>query len=297
MSAAHRAALTGIRVAELGEGAGLAYAGKLFADLGAEVIKLEAPGGDPLRRLPPLVEVAPREQESGWFAWLNTNKRSVTATPARVQSVLAASDVLLDGRPVAEQLDATTGHAALRAAHPNLHIVSLSWFGLSGPYRDYAATDSVMRALSGLVKNTGPVEHPAMMPEYQGFAPQGLNAFIAATASLWSGSAGRMFEISAQDANTVIAEYQAVITFSPGPPEQRRGVNKWFPTFPMGCYQCKDGWLGITVLTPDQWRNWCHLLGRPELGDDPRFATSPQRLEAAAERDRDQVLDEHVQWF
>ena len=283
MSAAHRAALAGIRVAELGEGAGLAYAGKLFADLGAEVIKLEAKGGDPLRRLPPLVEVAPGEQESGWFAWLCTNKRSATATPARAQSVLAASDVLLDGRPVAEQLDAKTGHAALRAAHPNLHIVSLSWFGLSGPYRDYAATDSVMRALSGLVKNTGPVEHPAMMPEYQGFAPQGLNAFIAAVAALWSGSAGRMFEISAQDANAVIAEYQAVITFSPGPPEQRRGVNKWFPTFPMGCYRCRDGWLGITVLTPDQWRNWCHLLGRPDLGEEPRFATSPQRLEAAAE--------------
>ena len=283
MSAAQRTALSGIRVAELGEGAGLAYAGKLFADLGAEVVKLEAQGGDPLRRMPPLVEIAPREQESGWFAWLCTNKRSVTATPTRVQATLAASDVLLDGRPVAEQLDPITGHAALRAAHPNLHIVAMSWFGLSGPYRDHAATDSTMRALAGLVKNTGPIAHPAMMPDYQGFAPHGLTAFIAATAALWSGSAGRMFEISAQDANAVIAEYQAVITFAPGPPEQRRGVNRWYPTFPMGCYKCSDGWLGITVLTPDQWRNWCHLLGRPDLAEDPRFATSPQRLEAADE--------------
>ena len=249
MSAAHRSALAGIRVAELGAGAGLAYAGKLFADLGAEVVKLEAPGGDKLRRMPPLVEVASGEMESGWFAWLCTNKRSVTATPARVTAVLAASDVLLDGRPVAEQLDPTTGHAALRAAHPGLHIVSLSPFGLSGPYRDFAATDSVIRALSGLVKNTGPVERPAMMPDYQGFAPQGLTAFTAAVAALWSGEAGRMFEISAQDANVVIAEYQAVITFSPGPPEQRRGVNRWYPTFPMGCYKCREGWLGITTCS------------------------------------------------
>ncbi len=283
MSAAQRTALAGIRVAELGEGAGLAYAGKLFADLGAEVCKLEPEGGDQLRHLPPLVAVAPGRQESGWFAWLNTNKRGLTATPERIAAILAASDVLLDGRPVAEQLDAATGHAALRAAHPNLHIVSLSWFGLSGPYRDYAATDSTMRALSGLVKNTGPVAHPALMSEYQGFAPQGLNAFIAACAALWSGSAGRMFEISAQDANTVITEYQAVITFSPGPPEQRRGINRWHPTFPMGCYECREGWLGITVLTPDQWRNWCDLIGRNDLAEEPRYLTSPQRLEAAAE--------------
>jgi crotonobetainyl-CoA:carnitine CoA-transferase CaiB-like acyl-CoA transferase len=288
MSANERTALAGIRVAELGEGAGLAYAGKLFADLGAEVLKLEPPGGDPLRRLPPLVEVAPNtegggEHESGWFAWLNTHKRSLTATPERIAAILAASDVLLDGRPVAEQLDPTTGHAALRAAHPGLHIVSLSWFGLSGPYRDFAATDSVMRALSGLVKNTGPVDHPAMMPEYQGFAPQGLNAFIAACAALWSGEAGRMFEISAQDANTVISEYQAVISVGPGPVEMRRGINRWHPTFPMGCYECSDGWLGITILTPDQWRNWCALIDRADLAEEPRFATSPQRLEAADE--------------
>lgn len=283
MSAGERTALAGIRVAELGEGAGLAYAGKLFADLGAEVFKLEPPGGDELRRLPPLVEVAPGQHESGWFAWLNTNKRGLIASPERIATTLAASDVLLDGRPAAEQLDAGTGHAALRAAHPNLHIVSLTWFGLSGPYRDYVATDSVMRALSGLVKNTGPAERPVMMPEYQGFAPQGLNAFIAACAALWSGSAGRMFEISAQDANTVITEYQAVITYSPGPPEQRRGINRWHPTFPMGCYECKQGWLGITVLTPDQWRNWCDLIGRNDIAEEARFATSPQRLEAAEE--------------
>jgi crotonobetainyl-CoA:carnitine CoA-transferase CaiB-like acyl-CoA transferase len=274
-------ALAGIRVVELGQGAGLAYAGKLFADLGAEVTKQEPPGGDKLRHLPPLAEVAPGEQESAWFAWLNTNKRAMTATPARIAAQLAAADVLLDGRPVADQHD----HAALRAAHPALHIVSLSWFGLSGPYRDFAATDATLRALSGLVRNTGPVEQPALMPEYQGFAPHGLAAFTAACAALWSGDGGRMFEISAHDANTVIAEYQAVITFAPGPPEARRGINRWHPTFPMGCYECAEGWLGITILTPDQWRNWCELIGQPDLATEPRFATSPQRLEAADELD------------
>lgn len=278
-------ALAGIRVVELGQGAALAYAGKLFADLGAAVAKLEPEGGDKLRQMPPLVTLADNTAESAWFAWLNTGKQGLTDTPARRAALLAAADLLLDARPPAEQLDPATGHAAIRAAHPGLHIVSLSWFGLSGPYRDFAATDSVMRALAGLVKNTGPVDRPIMLPEHQGFAPHGLTAFIAACAALWSGPAGRMFEISAHEANAVIAEYQAVISFSPGPPEQRHGLNRWHPTFPMGCYPCQDGWLGITVLTPDQWRNWCDLLGRNDLADDPRFATSPQRLQEADELD------------
>jgi crotonobetainyl-CoA:carnitine CoA-transferase CaiB-like acyl-CoA transferase len=132
MNAPERTALAGIRLAEFGEGAGLAYAGKLFADLGATVIKLEALGGDSLRRMPPLVEVAPGERESGWFAWLSTNKRSMTTTPERAQAVLAASDVLLDGSAGGRADRRRQGHKTLCTAYPWLHIVSLSCFGLSG---------------------------------------------------------------------------------------------------------------------------------------------------------------------
>ena len=75
--------LAAIRVAEVGTGAALAYAGKLFADFGATVLKAEPPGGDPLRRVPPLGE-AGGGLESALFAWLNTNKRGLTADPARL---------------------------------------------------------------------------------------------------------------------------------------------------------------------------------------------------------------------
>ena len=69
--------LSEYRILQLGSGIALDYCGKLFADFGADVVKLEPAGGDPLRRMPPLVG----EGESGYFAWLNTNKRSVTETP------------------------------------------------------------------------------------------------------------------------------------------------------------------------------------------------------------------------
>ena len=97
-------ALRGLRVLELGEGPGIAYAGKLFADFGAEVIKVEPLTGDPWRKMPPLVKPAPDvEPESALFAWMNTNKFSVSADVLDPQALLWLGDlaktceVILDG--------------------------------------------------------------------------------------------------------------------------------------------------------------------------------------------------------
>ena len=93
----------GIRVIEVGAGTALSFCGKLFADFGAQVIKVEPPGGDPARAEPPLVDIGGRK-ESAYFAWLNTNKLSVTASlqdeadQARLRELIAGSDVLLDAR-------------------------------------------------------------------------------------------------------------------------------------------------------------------------------------------------------
>ena len=84
------------RVLQVGSGVALDYCGKLFADFGADVVKLEPAGGDELRHTPPILA----NGESGLFAWLNTNKRSVTETPAAFASLLPETDVLLDGRPI-----------------------------------------------------------------------------------------------------------------------------------------------------------------------------------------------------
>ena len=96
--------LSKFRVVEIGSGDALAYCGKLFADFGAEVIKIEPPGGDPARKIAPLADAGDGHRESGTFAWLNTNKRSITADldkPAdveRVRALLTDADLLLDAR-------------------------------------------------------------------------------------------------------------------------------------------------------------------------------------------------------
>ena len=80
-------ALEGVRVAEIGAGRALAYCGKLFADFGARVTKLEPPGGDPDRQYPPLVDIGGGRRESALFAWLNTNKQSLTVAPDDVERI------------------------------------------------------------------------------------------------------------------------------------------------------------------------------------------------------------------
>src|SRR5450432_2521946 len=107
--------LSEFRILQLGSGIAPDYCGKLFADFGADVIKLEPPGGDPLRKMPPIVTGG----ESGLFAWLNTTKRSVTETPAIREQLLAGADVLIDGRqPAAIGRE----HDEWRTRHPGLAI-------------------------------------------------------------------------------------------------------------------------------------------------------------------------------
>ncbi|MFI4933612.1 MAG: CoA transferase [Caulobacterales bacterium] len=285
--AAAPAPLKGVRVAELGTGPALAYCGKLFADFGASVVKVEAPGGDPARRTPPLADVGDGAAESGVFAWMNTNKESVIVAPAdaaRLTEIVGASDVLIDARPGAGWDGGPTGQAALRAAFPQLTIVSLSWFGESGPYRDFAATDSTLRALAGLVRNVGPEQAPALLTEHQASVPAALCAFSAAMSALLSGG-GRRFEVSLLDVNLIIGEYQMAITVQAQAPERRWGINRFFPVFPVGVYQCREGWLGVTAHSPDQWRGFCDMLGLAIEPGDPNYRLPPDRLARADELD------------
>ena len=276
-----KAALGGVRVAEFGTGRALAYCGKLFADFGADVIKVEPPDGDPDRGLAPLVDVGGGRRESAIFAWMNTNKRSIIVAPddtARLVEIAGAVDVLIDARPGAWDDAGPAGQAALRAAFPQLTIVSISWFGENGPYKNYAATDSVVRALAGLVRGVGPAEAPIMLTEHQSFAPAALSGFSAALGALIAGGPGRRFEISIHESCVLIGEFQDAVTTQTGAEEQRWGRNHFFPVFPTGVYPTKEGWLGVTAFTADQWRGFCHMLGVPELVTQPGFTIATERL-------------------
>jgi len=258
--------LSGLRVVEFGSLPAGAYAARLFADFGAEVIKVEPAGGDPLRSFPPLIDGA-----SGWFAYLNYGKKSVTSGKFDIDTLLAGADVLIDS-------DGTD-----HRAHPHLIAIDLSWFGKSGPYRDFKASDSVCRALAGFVHLIGPEEGPPLtLPDYQAAIMGGLSAFIPAMASLL-GRQSRTWEVSVHEATIALAEYQMVEAWATGIPQKRWGFNRFTPTYPMGVYRCKQGWIGITIVTPAQWKSFCELMGMPELGRHPQLVMGGERLARADE--------------
>jgi crotonobetainyl-CoA:carnitine CoA-transferase CaiB-like acyl-CoA transferase len=272
--------LSAFRILQLGSGIALDYCARLFADFGADVIKLEPPGGDPLRAMPPIVA----DGESGYFAWLNTNKRSVTETPEIRDQLLAGADVLLDGRPPAA---IGPSHNDWRRRHPGLAITAISWFGETGPYRDFAATDAICRALAGLVVLTGAVEGPpTLATEGQSGILAGLTAFIPTVAGLYGRAAGaRGFATSVYEASLGVSEYEWAIAWDVGASRSRPGVNRFGRNYPVGIYPTKQGMIGVTIVTPGQWRGICEMMGLPDLAKQPHLSLNTDRLKHSAEID------------
>lgn len=283
-------ALTDLRVVELGSLPAASYCARVFADFGADVVKVEQPAGDPGRFVPPLVDTAMHAFEGAYFGFLNVRKRSVVANPgqgesaARIERLLDDADVLIDSLTAAQRKELGIDHAGLRNRNPALVIASTSWFGESGPYRDFLATDSVCRAIAGLVQAIGPEAGPPVPPsDYQAAIFGGLTAFIAAMAALQfrDVDGGRRFEISVLEAALAIADYNVALSWAGGGRDKRWGVNKFLPNFPFGIYACKSGWIGVTVVTPAQWRTFCNLLQIEDIGADPQYAVNRDRLRNA----------------
>jgi crotonobetainyl-CoA:carnitine CoA-transferase CaiB-like acyl-CoA transferase len=272
--------LSAFRILQLGSGIALDYCGRLFADFGADVTRLEPKGGDPLRTMPPLLG----DGDSGYFAWLNTNKRSVTETPEVLDQLLEGADVLLDGRPPAA---IGSSHDEWRQRHLGLAITAISWFGETGPYRDFAATDAICRALAGLVVLTGAVEGPpTLATEGQSSILAGLTAFIPTVAGLYGRARGaRRFATSVYEASLGVSEYEWAIAWDAGESRRRPGVNRFGRNYPVGIYPTKQGRIGVTIVTPGQWRGICEMMGLPELARLPHLSLNTDRLKNSAEID------------
>lgn len=281
------------RVVELGSGNAGAYCGKLFADFGATVVKVEPPGGDPGRIQFPLVDIGGGAQESGYFAWLNTNKQSIIADVAseadalRVRNLLSKSNLLIDTRMPADLRNSWLTHDLLRRENSQLVIAAVTWFGDSGPYRDFAATDTICRALAGLIKLSGPVEGPpAMLHSGQAEILGGVTAFIAAAAGLVARDrGGRRFSVSVHESNIALAEQFVAPGIGGEFPEKRLGVNRFAPFYPVGIYPCREGWLSLSLQTAGPWRTFWTIMGKPEVLENPNFATTADRMRHADEVD------------
>lgn len=280
----------GIRVVEIGAGTALSFCGKLFSDFGAQVIKVEPPGGDPARRTEPLVDIGGR-YESAHFAWLSTNKQSITARldnaqdQVRLRELVAGSDVLLDARALDHPPGPTFALHGEGCGAVQVEIV-FTWFGSTGPYRGFAGTDAVCRALAGVIHSTGPVEGPPLVPhDSQSGIAAGLAAFSTAVAGLYGrGQGRRRYELSVHEALVHLVEIDIGLAME-GRSRPRAGINRFGSQHPAAIYRASDGWLGVFTVTAAQWRGLCKVLGRPDLARDPRYQDGGERLTRADELD------------
>ena len=278
-------ALAGVRVLDLGGEVAAAYCGALFAACGAEVIRIEPPAGDVVRRLPPFAEGVARPEGSGMQMFLDANKRSLALDYTKPRGAEIVRALARDADLVIEALPPETAAALdLASAAPEAAIVSLSWFGREGPGRDWRGTDAVAMAAAAFLYPIGPEEGPPLVPGgHQSQINGGLVAFVAAMTALTGraqGDGGARLDVSLVEAQAAYAESGAVrFAYDGVPPRNRKGVNLFPPIAPQTIFPCADGWVGVTCVTPMQWRAMCGLIGAPELADDPRFATSFARFD------------------
>lgn len=276
--------LSHLRVVEIGSSAATSYCARLFADFGADVQKVEPPAGDPLRGSAPLTP----EGQSAWFAFLNFNKSSIIMDSVDPEAITQLTeliedcDILVDGRDVDSADCPSVDIAAIRQRRSGLIYLEASWFGREGPYSGFAATDSTVRALAGLIKLVGPVEgRPLHAPDFQTGILAGLWGFIAAASSAvgrMQGGAGRSWSLSIFESSIVLSEYLMFDAFARGDVMRRIGINRFWPNFPAGIYEAKNGWLGVTTVKTAQWRAFCDMLGLSELRDDPAMIFNEDRL-------------------
>lgn len=284
----------------------------LLAGMGAEVIKVERPGGgDPARRLGPFPKDTPGNEHSGIFLYLNAGKKSVTIDLKHPEGrgiflrLLAVSDLLVESFSPGAMKGLGLPVAGLRKRFPTLVIASVSNFGQYGPYREYAATELTAFAASGLMALTGDPEKPPLAPPYplaQHVA--GLTAALGILISLWTYQAsgwGSAIDASLTEALTSCSEHN-LTWFSHQSRVRKRSGSRHPDNHPMTILPCRDGHMGVTIGF-GQWDRLSLLVGKPELADDPRFETGAGRRQLAdaidgallpwlAERTREQVLEE-----
>ncbi|MDA1076313.1 MAG: CaiB/BaiF CoA-transferase family protein [Proteobacteria bacterium] len=266
-------ALQGLSVVDVSGSIATSYCAKLYADYGARVLNVEPQAGFGTRRLAPYM---PDQIESAMHAYLHTNKLSLRRDhmdPGQLARLIESADLLLD--------DGTSDEATCGGVR-----ASISWYGESGPYSEFVGSNAQCFALNGMLKNIGRVEGPPLIPTgYQAEIVGGLTAFTGSLAQVLAGEIGNRstpvhLTTSIFESTLCFTDVGVIGYYNSGLSAQRMGINRYPPTYPLGVFPCADGWIGLTVLTPSQWRSFCRLLDMPDFADVEMFQSSVGRLEA-----------------
>jgi crotonobetainyl-CoA:carnitine CoA-transferase CaiB-like acyl-CoA transferase len=275
--------LAGVKVVEFGQVLAGPYCGMLLADMGAEVIKVEPPEGDMMRQWPPI-----NDGYSENFASINRNKRSVVldlknpAHKAAARRLVLSADVVLENnRPgVMDRLG--LGYDSFAKEKPGLVYCSISAFGQSGPRSGEGGFDVTVQAMSGIMSVTG---EPDGAPVKCGVPVSDTGTGLYAAFSIVSvlrrvagGGAGAHIDASMLGCSLGVAALQTSEYFGTG--RDPRKLGSAHPrNAPYQAFMASDGHFVIAAGNNKLWESVAHVVGRPDLLEDPRFNTTLLRAE------------------
>jgi crotonobetainyl-CoA:carnitine CoA-transferase CaiB-like acyl-CoA transferase len=283
------APLAGLRVLELARILAGPWIGQLLADLGADVVKVEAPEGDDTRQWgPPFVEGADgKPLSAAYFHSANRGKRSITADfrtaegQALVRRLAGHADVVVENFKVGGLQKYGLDAASLRAAYPRLIYCSVTGFGQTGPYAPRAGYDFLVQGMGGPMSVTG---EPIGPPMKAGYAVAdiytGLYASVGILSALRRRDAtgeGATLDMALLDAQVAVLGNQAMNYLVSGKPPARLG-NAHPNIVPYDVFPVADGHIIIATGNDGQWRKLCEVLGESDLAGDPDYAENRARI-------------------
>ena len=276
--------LTGCRVIELSHIMAGPACGVMLADMGADVIKVERPGGDDTRRfLPPDIN-----GESAAFMMMNRNKRGISLDLKKPDAVdvlrrlIANADVLIENYRPGTMEKFGLGYETLRDNNPGLIYAEISGFGRTGPYAERGGFDLIAQGMSGLMSITG--EAPGRPPVKVGAPVSDITAGILAAMGISAAYAhkqktgeGQKVDTSLFEAGITLTYWQSAIAFAtgiaPGAMGSAHPLNA-----PYQAFRTANGWINVGAPNQANWEKLINLLDVPHLGNDPRFIDNKSRM-------------------
>lgn len=281
------APLHGLRVVELARILAGPWAGQTLADLGADVVKIEAPDGDDTRKWgPPFIDRGD-DQTAGYFHACNRGKKSVVIdfrTPegkADLLGLIKEADVVIENFKVGGLAKYGLDYASLKDTNPGLVYCSITGFGQTGPYAPRAGYDFLMQGMSGLMSVTGEIDGE---PQKYGVAVTdvftGLYSVIAIQAALAfreRTGLGQHIDMSLLDVATAVTANQGFNTLATGKAPGLTG-NAHVNIVPYQVFPTSDGHVIVTCGNNGQYSRFCDVLGRPDLATHEDYNTNPKRV-------------------
>ncbi|MGH8069012.1 MAG: CaiB/BaiF CoA transferase family protein [Candidatus Entotheonellia bacterium] len=287
--------LTTLRLVEYSTSIAAAASGKMLADLGVEVIKVEPPRtGDPARYHGPFPDDIPDSERSGLFLSLNANKRGLTLDPTLptgrelLHRLLAEADVFLHNWSPAEAEALGLDYEHLRQRHAHLIVAAVTPYGSAGPYANYRGADITTCAAGGVSIGTGFRERPPLtLPLALGahFASVAVAAAILlATFGRDATGRGQFVDVSETDVLAILLAGYGIPTYIyRGVTGIRAGRHMSLGLYPNAVFECQDGFVCIDCPQLAQWNRLLEVMGNPPWVTEPRY------------RDRRQITEQYPQ--